>query len=392
VRDVSEEQFEGRRGTKRSRFSMGVLGVVLVAALVISALQMDRLPFLSQVSTYDVYFDDAGGLVTGDVVTVAGVEVGSVEKIGIDQTKDGLLAKVRFRLNDTIELGDQTRAAIKTETVLGRRNLTLTPLGEGRIKPGQSIPVDQTVAPYSLTDALEDATSTLTDTDTDELNKALTTLNEAFSDTPANMRAAVDGVSRLSASIAERDDALDHLLQKARGVSDIVGKRSDQIEQLLIDANALLGELQMRRQALGQVITGTKNVTAELTGFVEDNNEQLKPVLDQFNQVLDVLNKNQDNFSRAIDELGPYANTLGEAVASGPYFSSLVGLPTWGGYMGSFMRVLEGKYPEAFEYFTKYSGFPAWPENWSEAPGRNAPDLPKRPTPSSAPPTAHGGR
>lgn len=376
-----------RRDGNRSRASMGVIGVLLTSMLVLSALQMDRLPFLSQVSTYNVYFEDAGGLVPGDVVTVAGVHVGSVSGIDLDQTDDGMVAKVGFRLNDTVVLGDRSRAAIKTETVLGRRNLTVTPLGSERLRPGGSIPLDQTVAPYSLTDALEDSVSTLTETDTEELNLALQTVSEAFEDTPAEMKGAVEGVGRLSAVIADRDNALNELLDRAAGVTDIVGKRSEQLQQMLIDANALLGELQIRRDAIRQVIVGTKDLSAQLTGFVKDNEEQLTPVLDKFGRVLDILNDNADNFTEAIDNLGPYANILGEAVSSGPYFSSLVGLPTWGDYMGSFLRVLEGKYPEAFEYFTKYSGFPAWPGNWSQAPDRSSPDLPVRPTPSSLPPT-----
>lgn len=375
-----------RRDGKRSRVAMGIIGVALTAMLVITALQIDRLPFLSQISTYDAIFDDAGGLVPGDVVTVAGVHVGSVTGIDLERTKDGMKAKVGFRLNDTVVLGDRTRAAIKTETVLGRRNLTITPLGDARLRPGQRIPLDQTVAPYSLTDALEDSVSTLTATDTDQLNTALETLNKTFANTPAEMQGAVEGVGRLSAAIASRDNSLNQLIDRARGVTDIIGKRSGQIQQMLLDANALLGELHNRREAVRELIAGTANLSAELTGFVRDNEAQLTPVLNKFNRVLDILNDNEDNFSKAIDNLGPYANILGEAVSSGPYFSSLVGLPTWGDYMGSFLRVLEQKYPEAFEYFTKYSGFPAWPGNWSEAPGRDRPDLP-RPTPSHKPPT-----
>lgn len=370
---------------RRSRVSMGIIGVLLTAAVVLTALQSDRLPYLSQISSYDVLFDDAGGLVSGDVVTVSGVPVGTVTGIDLARTGDGLKARVDFRLNDTVVLGDRTRAAIKTETVLGRRNLTITPLGEQRLRPGQTIPVDQTVSPYSLTDALEDSVSTLTETDTDKLNDALAAMNKTFADTPAEMRGAVEGVGRLSAAIADRDNQLNDLLKRARGVTDIIGARSGQIQQLLLDANALLGELQTRRAAIRELIAGTNSLSIELTGFVKDNGAQLTPVLDKFNRVLDILNDNDENFSKAIDNLGPYANILGEAVSSGPYFSSLVGLPTWGDYMGSFLRVLEKKYPEAFTYFTKYSGFPGWPGNWSEGPGRNEPDLPRL-TPSSKPP------
>lgn len=369
----------------RSRVSMGVIGALLTTMVVLVALMMDKLPYLSQVSGYDAYFADAGGLTTGDVVIVAGVNVGTVSSITLAQTPGGMQARVRFRLNDTVVIGDRSRAAIKTETVLGRRNLTVMPLGDHRLQPGGTIGIDATTAPYSLSDALEDSVSTLTATDTDELNMALQAVNEAFADTPEDMRGAVDGVSRLSAAIASRDNALNDLLGRAKGVTDIIGQRAGQMQQMLLDANALLGELQMRRAAIGQLITGTSEVSAQLTGFVNDNNAQLTPVLNSFNQVLDILNDNAENFTEAINNLGPYANILGEAVSSGPYFSSLVGLPTFGDYMGSFLRVLSQKYPEAAEYFVKYSGAPFVPDNWSQAPDRGTPDV-KRPTPTSRPP------
>ncbi|MFT3716091.1 MAG: MCE family protein [Gordonia sp. (in: high G+C Gram-positive bacteria)] len=370
----------------RSRVSMGIIGTVLTVALVLSALQIDRLPIVSQVSRYDVYFDDAGGLAVGNDVSVAGVNVGKVEKISLDKTRDGLKAKVRFRINDTIEMGDRTRAAIKTETVLGRRNLSLTPIGDGRLALGGVIPVDQTTSPYSLTDMLDDSVSTLAKTDTGQLDDALDTLSDAFSKTPPNVKAAVDGIGDLSKTIADRDNALNDLLDRARGVTDIIGGRSKQIQQMLVDANALMGELQTRRAAIAQLITGTRDVSAELSGFVDDNDAQLTPVLDKFNRVLDILNDNEKNFSDAIDNLGPYANILGEAVSNGPYFSSLVGLPTWGDYMGTFLRILQQKYPEAARYFLDYGGFPLAPNAWSQAPNADAPDV-ARPTPSHSPPT-----
>ena len=370
----------------RPKYQIGVIGVLLTAMVVIMAMQMDRLPYLSQVSIYDAYFDDAGGLVTGDIVMIAGVKVGTVEGIDLAHTDDGLKAKVNFRLNDTIIMGERTRASIKTETVLGRRNLTITPIGTGRIRPGESIPVDSTVSPYSLTDALDDATNTLAETDTDELNRALATLTKTFSKTPANVSGAVEGVSRLSKAIADRDNALNDLLRRARSVSEVVGDRSKQIRQMLIDANALLGELNLRREAIRQVIAGTRDVTAEITRFIDDNNEQLKPVLEKFNGVVDILNDNADNFSKAIDRLGPYANILGEAVSSGPYFSSLVGIPTFGDYFGTFLKVLQRKYPEAARYFYEYSGNPLFPKNWSPAPPAGAPDV-KRPKPKRQYPT-----
>ena len=379
--DQPAEPVRKPRARTRSRSRLGVLGVVVTAMVVIVALNVERLPLLTQVTTYSAYFGDAGGLSTGDKVMVAGVHVGNVERIRLARSGKTPAALVTFRLNETVILGDRTRAAVGTETVLGRRFLNVEPMGGGRIMPGDSIPLESTASPYSMSDVLEDSTRLGHDTDTDQLNDSLRVLTEAFEDTPAEVRGAVDGVARLSKAIADRDDALDELLGRAGSVLKLVGARNQQVNQLMVDANLLLGELEVRRQALRELIIGTNAVAQQLSGFVDDNMEQLGPVLAEVNSALAIFNDNDQNLTEALQEMGPYANTLGEAVSSGPYFSSLVGLPTFGDYTGTFLRILQGKYPEAFEYFYTYGGFPFFPSSWSLAPGRSEPDA-TRPTPS----------
>lgn len=380
--DVHREQKRGGR----SRAQIGVIGVVVTALVVIVALQMDKLPYLSPISTYRAYFDDAGGLVKGDIVTVSGVDVGTVEGISLASTDRGTKAQIVFRMRDNIVMGDDTQAAIKTETVLGRRNLTIIPHGVGRIRPGGEIANDHTISPYSLEDALQGATDTLSETDTDQLNKALDTLDDTFSNTPDEVRGAVDGVARLSKSIADRDNALRTLLARANDVSKVVGDRSQQINQLLLDANSLLGELQMRQTAIAALISGTRDVSAQISGFIADNNSQLTPVLTKLDAVLKILSDNEVPLKKAIDGLGPYANLLGEAVASGPYFSSLVGVPTFGDYTSVFMKVLQQKYPQVWQAFLR-TGSPALPQSWSISP--ESPQLqPQAPAPAPAYPTA----
>ena len=352
-RTTADEADEARRKKRGEpdRARVGFIGVLIAALVVIVALQMDTLPFLANGSVYTAYFDDAGGLASGDIVVVSGVDVGAVQGITLADTDDGKKAKVTFNMRDTVRVGASSQAAIKTETVLGRRNLTLIPHGTGQLKPGDEISSRNTVAPYSLTDALEGATDTIAETDTEQLNDALNTLTDTFSDTPESVRSAVDGVARLSKAIADRDESLDQLLSRASSVTDVIAKRSGQINTLLTDANALLGELQARRYALGQLISGTENVTAQISGFINDNNAQLKPVLEKLNGVLAILQDNQETLAQTLDELGPYANTLGEAVASGPYFSSLVGIPTFGDYTEVFLNIMQQKYPEAYRAF-----------------------------------------
>lgn len=370
---------EVKRGG-RSRAEVGVIGIVVVALVVITAMQMDKLPYLSPISTYSAYFDDAGGLTTGDIVQVSGVQVGSVEGIELADTEQGTKVKVTFRMDDTIEMGDETQAAIRTETVLGRRNLTVIPHGGERIKPGGEIPLGQTIAPYSLQDALEGATETIEGTDTDQLNRALKTLTVTFSETPDQVQEAVDGVARLSKAVADRDNELRALLAKANQVSKIVGDRNEQINRLLIDANALVGEIQMRRYALQQLISGIGDLTTQLRGFIAENNAQLTPVLEKFDRVATILTDSEKDLKETIDRLGPFANTLGEAVASGPNFDSLVGLNTFGDYTAIFLNALRGRYPQVWQSLM-YSGFPLIPDYYKPGPPDDT-DSPRGPLPT----------
>ncbi|TSD96656.1 MCE family protein [Skermania sp. ID1734] len=299
---------------------MGIVGVVIAIAIVLATLQYDRLPFLHSGVGYGAEFADAGGLMTGDPVEVAGVKVGGVDTIKLE----GPQVLVTFTMSNGIQLGQDTRAAIKTNTVLGRKSLSVTPEGPGALTPGDTIPLDRTTSPYSLNDALGDLSNTVKDLNTDQLNRALNTMSDALTNTPAPLRAALDGVARLSKSLNDRDESLRQLLDKAQSVTKVLADRGGQINALLLDGNDLLGELDRRRAAISQLITNISYISQQLTGLVHDNSQQLGPTLDELNRVVAVLQRNKDNIGKALDGLGPYATALGEAVGSGPYFQAFV--------------------------------------------------------------------
>ncbi|MEU1983844.1 MCE family protein [Nocardia sp. NPDC019395] len=300
--------------------TIGIVGLVLAVAVALSALQFERLPFIRGGATFTAYFADAGGLVTGDDVEVAGVKSGKVEDVSLD----GAQVLVRFSLTESIVLGDKTSAAIKTNTVLGRKSLSVTPDGPGALKVTDTIPLTRTTSPYSLNEALGDLAGTVGDLDLPKVNQTLDELSAAFADTPAPLRSALDGVTALSRTINARDQALSDLLARAQNVTKILSDRADSINALLVDGNQLLGELDRRRTAISQMIVYVNSLAQQLSGLVHDNEAQLKPALDKLNSVLDLLQRNRDNITGALDGLGPFAAALGEQVGSGPYFNAYV--------------------------------------------------------------------
>lgn len=301
---------------ERNPVQVGIIGVAVSVMIVIATLQYDQLQFISGGTEYQAEFVDAGGLTEGDSVMLAGIDVGKVSEIELE----GNHVLVTFSVEDGIALGDATEANIKTETVLGKKALQVLPLGNETMDVGATIPLARTTSPYSLNEALGDLTTTVSELDTDQVNEAFKAMSGALENTPPELRSALEGMTRLSQSINSRDESLQELLSRAEGVTGILADRSEQINSLIVDGNKLFAELDRRRHAISQLIVNVSAVSRQLSGLVQDNQEQMKPTLDQLNHVVGILQKNNDNIAKALDGLAPYAVSLGEAVGSGSYF------------------------------------------------------------------------
>ena len=100
-------------------------------------------------------FSEAGGLATGNAVTVSGIKVGTVSDVSLHNGD----ALVTFTMKGSVPLGTDTSAHIRTGTLLGERVLTLESSGSGTMHPLDVIPLSRTSSPYSLTQAVSDFTA-----------------------------------------------------------------------------------------------------------------------------------------------------------------------------------------------------------------------------------------
>jgi phospholipid/cholesterol/gamma-HCH transport system substrate-binding protein len=306
---------------ERNRFAVGLVGIAVLVAAVIAAFSYDKIPVIKGTSDYSAYFAEAGGIKSGSDVRVSGMSVGRVSDVKLDGTK----VLVDFTVRNGVELGDRTEAAIKAETVLGTKMLEITPRGDGEL--AGTIPLERTKSPYDLPTALGDLTTTISGLDTTQLSQSLTTLADTFSETPPELRTALEGVARFSDTLNSRDAQLRNLLADANTVTAVLGKRSDQIAKLVVDANLLLGEVLTQRQSVDALMNNLTSVSHQISGLVADNRTQLKPALDKLNGVLEILDNRKKELQRTLYLLRRYAMSFGEVLGAGPFFkASLVNL------------------------------------------------------------------
>jgi phospholipid/cholesterol/gamma-HCH transport system substrate-binding protein len=304
--------------SERNPMIIGAIGLTTVAVFVLAALEWQKLPFLNQGRTVSAYFADAGGLRTGNGVEVSGFPVGKVSSIELDEP--GVL--VKFKVGNGIHLGNLTEVAIKTKGLLGSKILDVIPRGDGQLQG--AIPMDRTVSPYQLPDALGDLATTISGINTEQLSGSLATMARTFASTPPDLRNALQGVARFAQTIDERDAHLRTLLDNAAKATGVLAKRTDQVVSLVKDTNALLAQLRTQSASLDQIWINVSAAARQLQGFIAENRQELRPALDKLNGVLTIIDNRKERLQKAIPMLNAYVMSLGESVASGPFFKAYV--------------------------------------------------------------------
>ncbi|MEU9129676.1 MCE family protein [Kitasatospora sp. NPDC048540] len=302
---------------ERNPVTVGAVGVLLLLLCTALAYRADSLPLIGRGTGYTAEFTEAAGLRPGNEVRVAGAKVGQVTGV----TLDGARVKVAFRV-DHAWIGDATTAAIGIRTLLGEKYLALDPLGAARQDPHRTIPSSRTTSPYDVTQALDGLGHTLGALDTDRLAQSFRTISDTFKDTPASVRAAADGLSALSRTVADRDAQLAKLLAGSRDLTRTLSDQNTRFATLLADGDQLLGEIQRRRDAVHQLLTGTAALATQLTGLVRDNERQLRPTLDALDRVTGVLRADQQSLEETLALVGPYYRLMGNTLGSGRWFDA----------------------------------------------------------------------
>lgn len=141
---------------KREHLEIAVGVFVLIGILSLGYLSF-RLGRIDMFKTgyYTIYaeFDKVGGIRKGSVVEIAGVPVGYVEKITLN---DRYQAVLELKIKSSIKLPEDSIASIRTKGLIGEKYIQITPGGSdqyiaqnGRIRETESsIDIEEVFSKY----------------------------------------------------------------------------------------------------------------------------------------------------------------------------------------------------------------------------------------------------
>lgn len=124
---------------RKIEFYVGIfvtVGIICVSYLFIV---LGEINFISD-NHYNLYgnFSTVSGLKTGARIEMVGVEIGAVSDITIDKEK--MVAKVVFKINNDIEVSEDSIASVKTSGIIGQKYIEISPGGSDiMLEPGEEI-------------------------------------------------------------------------------------------------------------------------------------------------------------------------------------------------------------------------------------------------------------
>jgi phospholipid/cholesterol/gamma-HCH transport system substrate-binding protein len=361
-----------------NRLRIGLMGIIVAALVVGVGQSFTSVPMLVARPSYFGQFTDSSGLNTNDKVRIAGMDVGRVEGLSIQ----GDHVVVKFSLG-TNAIGTESRLAIKTDTILGKKILEVEARGSQPLLPGATLPLGQSTTPYQIYDAFFDVTKAATGWDIDAVKQSLHVLSETVDQTYPHLSAALDGVAKFSDTIGKHDQDFKHLLAQANQVASILGDRSQQVDRLLVNAKILLAAFNERGQAIDALLGNVAAVSKQVKGLINDN-PNLNHVLVQLSQATGLLVARKDDLAKGLSEVGAFLPSLNEAIASGPYFKVVLNNLVPGWIAQPFVDAAFKRRGLDPENFWRGAGLPAY--RWPDPNGTRFPNG----APPPAPPVLEG--
>ena len=179
---------------------------------------------------------------------------------------DGDHVEAGLKIRDNIALGRDSRATIKVTTILGSRYLHWSPTARPRL-PHNTFDLAHTEVPYDLQAALQDATTTFEQVDSDGSRSRLPCSGKQLEGLPAVVPQAMKNVHSLSSIIAVRRDQLGQLLGSTERVTNTLRRQQAGIGNLINQGQDLLGQFVARRavfHAMMQSLTSLVDTMSQL--------------------------------------------------------------------------------------------------------------------------------
>jgi phospholipid/cholesterol/gamma-HCH transport system substrate-binding protein len=271
-------------GIKLAVFTVFTIFITFALAGIIGKLSFFDDPYEIKAS-----FTDATGILNGDPVKIAGVDVGKVVSFEVI----GGEAVVTMEISNDVDLPDNVLAEIKFRNLLGQRIVNLiepeSPSSTALGNDGE-IPVENTRPALDLSVVFNNLRPLIQSTNPEEINLVSRAILEVFEGREGHVARILGNVGEVTQELADKDQRLARLVSNLNALTEVLNGQSDSIRGGVNRFGELMESLAQTTPTIERVVDQLNSASGRFGGILTRNRANLDQELDDLNTVLSIVN------------------------------------------------------------------------------------------------------
>ncbi|MFW0785908.1 MCE family protein [Gordonia sp. CPCC 206044] len=266
------------RAFRATLIKLGAFAVVMV--LVFAGLVIVFSNYRSGSSDdYRALFSSASAIKGGSKVKIAGVEVGSVGNVSLNQDNE---AEVKFSVDDKYRLPKSVHALIRYENLTGDRYLELQQ-GAGSadefLPAGGEIPIDQTEPALDLDKLLGGFKPLFRTLNADEVNDLSASLVAVFQGQGPALNKLLGDTASFTSALADRDQLIGSVIDNLNTTLGTLEGDRKGLDTSVDQLQKLVSGLSAQRGTIGNALTETSKTTTGLADLLQTTRPDMKQMV-----------------------------------------------------------------------------------------------------------------
>jgi phospholipid/cholesterol/gamma-HCH transport system substrate-binding protein len=270
--------------------------------------------------TYTAVFSTVSGLAGGNFVRIAGVEVGKVNHISINN--DGN-AVVEFAIDDTVQLTDGSKAYVRWDNAIGARYMELED-GPGAAKvlqAGATIPLDRTRPAMDLDALIGGFRPLFRALSPDQVNTLSSELIQVFQGQGDTINSLLAQTAAFTNTLADRDTLIGDVVTNLNAVLGSLGGQSDQLAKTVDSLSTLIGGLAARKTDITNSIAYSNAAATTVADLLQQTRPAIHNTVVQTDRVAGIAVADHDYLDDVLKTLPDTYQKLSRQGLYGDYFS-----------------------------------------------------------------------
>lgn len=271
-------------------------------------------------AAYSAAFHDVSGLKPGSFVRIAGVEVGKVTDIRVN---DDATVTVGFSADDSVVLTEGTRAVVRYDDLIGGRYLALED-GAGstkRLARGSTIALANTAPALDLDALIGGFRPLFRALEPDQVNALSGQLIGAFQGEGPTIGSVLAQIATLTDTLADRDTLIGDTVANLSTVLGSLGDNSRQFDKAVDSLSHLMRGLQDRRQDISTAVAYANEVAASTASLLSQARPPLLKVVREADRTSGNVLADHEYFDNFLKTLPDAYRVLGRQALTGDFFS-----------------------------------------------------------------------